>query len=193
MAERQPSKLNVAGSIPVSRSTHRIRPERADDADAVRRVHDAAFDGPIEGRIVDDLRDSVWWLPWGSLVAEEGKGRIVGHLLMSRAHLETEGSAEDQAILVIGPVGVLPEVQSHGIGAALMRAAMAAATERGEALICLLGHADYYPRFGFEPARAIGIEVPRPWPDAHWLARRLPAWQPGLRGTVRYPLAFPME
>jgi predicted N-acetyltransferase YhbS len=126
-------------------------------------------------------------------VAEDGEGRIVGHLLMSRARLEAEGSREDRAILVIGPVGVLPEVQGRGIGAALMRAAIAAATERGEALICLLGHAGYYPRFGFEPARAIGIGAPRPWPDAHWLALRLPAWQPGLRGTVRYPPAFPME
>jgi predicted N-acetyltransferase YhbS len=126
-------------------------------------------------------------------VAHDGEGRVVGHLLMSRAHLETEGSEEDRAILVIGPVGVLPEVQGQGIGAALMRAAIAAATERAEALICLLGHAGYYPRFGFAPARAIGIGAPRPWPDAHWLALRLPAWQPGLRGTVRYPPAFPIE
>jgi predicted N-acetyltransferase YhbS len=126
-------------------------------------------------------------------VAEDGDGRVVGHLLMSRAHLKTEGRGKERAILVIGPVGVLPEMQNQGIGAALMRAAIAAATERREALICLLGHADYYPRFGFEPARAIGIEAPRPWPDAHWLALRLPAWQPGLRGTVRYPPAFPME
>ncbi len=192
MAERQPSKLNVAGSIPVSRSTHAISPERPDDADAIRRVHGAAFAGPIEGRIVDDLRDTDAWLPWGSLVAEDGQGRIVGHLLMSRAGLEM-AVGEDRGILVIGPVGVLPEVQGQGIGAALMRAAIAAATERGEALICLLGHADYYARFGFEPARAIGIQAPRSWPDAHWLALRLPAWQPGLRGTVRYPPAFPME
>jgi putative acetyltransferase len=132
-------------------------------------------------------------LPWGSLVASDGAGRITGHLLMSRAHLEADGRGEDRAILVIGPVGVQPKMQGQGIGAALMRAAIAAATGRGEALICLLGHPEYYPRFGFAPARAIGIEAPRPWPDAHWLALRLPAWQPGLRGTVRYPPAFPME
>jgi putative acetyltransferase len=191
LAERQPSKLNVAGSIPVSRSTPRVRPERPGEADAIRRIHDAAFGGATEGRIVDDLRDGDAWLPWGSLVAEDAGG-IVGHLLMSRAHLEADG-ARAQPILVIGPVGVLPDMQGRGIGAALMRAGIADSMARGEALICLLGHADYYARFGFEPARAIGIEAPRPWPDAHWLALRMAAGHPDLRGTVRYPPAFPMD
>jgi predicted N-acetyltransferase YhbS len=125
-------------------------------------------------------------------VAQDADGRIVGHLLMSRARLEAAGG-EDWAILAIGPVGVLPEVHGQGIGSALMRAAIAAATEREEALICLLGHASFYARFGFVPARTIGVEAPRPWPEAHWLALRLPAWQPGLGGTVRYAPAFPME
>jgi predicted N-acetyltransferase YhbS len=170
-----------------------VRREHPGDADAIRRVHDAAFGGPTEGRIVDELRASEWWLPWGSLVAEDAGARIVGHLLMSRARLEAEAGGEDRSILVIGPVGVLPEAQGRGMGAALMRAAISAATRRDEPLICLLGHADYYPRFGFVPARGIGVEAPQPWPDAHWLALRLPAWQPGLRGTVRFPPAFPDE
>jgi putative acetyltransferase len=170
----------------------RIRPERPGDADAIRRVHDAAFGGLTEGRIVDDLRGSEWWLPWGSLVAEGADGRIEGHLLMSRGRLE-EAGATHRSILVIGPVGVRPEHQRRGIGAALMRAAIAAATERGEQLICLVGHADYYPRFGFEPARGIGVEGEKAWPDANWLALRLPAWRPELRGTVRFPPAFPDE
>jgi len=170
-----------------------VRPEQPGDSDAIRRVHDAAFGGPTEGRIVDALRGGEWWLPWGSFVVEGASGRIVGHLLMSRAELEGEDGGEDRSILVIGPVGVLPQMQGRGIGAALMHAAISAAAERGEPLICLLGHAHYYPRFGFEPARGIGVEAPRPWPDAHWLALRLPAWQPQLRGTVRFPPAFPMD
>lgn len=170
----------------------RIRPERPGDADGIRRVHDAAFGGLIEGRIVDDLRGTKWWLPHGSLVADDAAGRIVGHVLMSRAVLDgDEGAA--WPILVIGPIGVRPEEQRTGIGAALMRAAIEAATDRGETLICLVGHAGYYPRFGFEPARAIGLEPPHPWPDANWLALRLPAWSANLRGTVRFPPAFPDE
>jgi predicted N-acetyltransferase YhbS len=72
-----------------------------------------------------------------------------------------------------------------------MHAAIELATERGEPLLCLLGHASYYPRFGFERARSIGIEAPRPWPDANWMALRLPAWDPSVRGTARFPEAFP--
>jgi putative acetyltransferase len=170
-----------------------VRPERPGDADAIRRLHDAAFGGLIEGRIVDDLRGTEWWLPWGSLIAEDAGGRMVGHLLMSRARLETEGEGggDRRPVLVIGPVGVRPEEQRRGFGVALMRAAIAAATDHRERLICLVGHADYYPRFGFEPARAIGVQPPHAWPDANWLALRLPAWTPALRGTVRFPPAFP--
>jgi len=62
-----------------------------------------------------------------------------------------------------------------------------------EPLICLLGHASYYPRFGFEPARSLGIEPPVAWPDEAWQALRLPAWTPDLRGTARYAAAFGID
>ena len=94
---------------------------------------------------------------------------------------------------MLGPVAVVPAQQRRGIGTALMRAAIALATERGQPVICLLGHASYYPRFGFEPARAIGIEPPRAWKDANWLALRLQAWDPALRGTAHFPPAFPED
>ena len=65
-----------------------IRPERPDDAAAIRRVHDTAFGGPAEGRIVEEIRGTEDWLPSGSLVASEaGSGPVVGHLLLSRARL----------------------------------------------------------------------------------------------------------
>jgi putative acetyltransferase len=175
------------------RSAIRVRPERPGDAESIRRVHDGAFGGPIEGRIVDDLRGTEWWLPWGSLVAEDRDGRIIGHLLASRALLAMDGKDRGQPVLVIGPVGVLPGEQRRGVGAALMRAAIDAATGREEALICLLGHADYYPRFGFVPARGLGVQPPRAWPDASWMALPLAAWAPDMRGTVRFPPAFPEE
>ena len=55
----------------------------------------------------------------------------------------------------------------------------------------LLGHPSYYPRFGFVSARSVGLEPPaQAWPDTAWMARLLPAWDDGLRGTVRYPKAF---
>lgn len=92
---------------------------------------------------------------------------------------------------MIGPVAVLPARQRQGVGGALIRAAVELATERGEPVLCLLGHATYYPRFGFERARALGIDAPRPWGDEYWMALRLPAWDPSVRGIARFPPAFP--
>ena len=169
-----------------------IRPERPDDHHAIRRVNDAAFGGTIEGQIVEDLRGTEDWVDGGSIVAVSADDRVVGHLLVSAATLEAEDGST-RPIWVIGPVAVEPEQQRHGIGTALMDAAIALATERGQPLVCLLGHADYYPRFGFEPARGIGLEAPHPWPDANWLALRLPTWTTDLRGVVRFPPAFPAE
>jgi putative acetyltransferase len=167
-----------------------IRPERPDDADTVRAVNDAAFGGPVEGRIVDDIRGTDRWIDGGSLVAEDASGTIVGHLLLSEGDLETDAGAV-RRIWMIGPVAVLPEVQRQGVGGALMRAAIELATSRDQPVICLLGHATYYPRFGFEAARGIGIEPPRPWRDENWMALRLPVWTPDLRGVARFPPAFP--
>lgn len=92
---------------------------------------------------------------------------------------------------MVGPVAVVPGHQRRGIGVALMRAAIDFATQRRQPALCLLGHADYYPRFGFEPARGIGIEPPKPWSDRNWLVLRLPGWDPALRGVAHFPPAFP--
>jgi len=168
-----------------------IRAERPGDVDAIRGVNDAAFGGRVEGRIVDDLRGAERWIDGGSLVAEAADGSIVGHLLLSEGDLIGDDGRLVRRIWMVGPVAVLPDRQRQGVGSALMNAAIAIARERGEPLLVLLGHASYYPRFGFEPARSIGIEAPRPWQDANWMALRLPAWDPALRGVAHFPPAFP--
>ena len=167
-----------------------IRPERDGDADAIRALNDAAFEGPVEGRIVDELRGSEHWIEGGSLVAENDDGEIVGHALVSIGEL-VGFDERVRRIWMLGPIAVAPARQGQGIGSALMKRAIGLAVERAQPVICLLGHASYYPRFGFEPARGIGIEPPRPWPDASWLALRLPAWDPALRGTAHFAPAFP--
>jgi len=169
--------------------TIEVRAERPGEAAAVRAINDTAFGTTHEGQIVDDIRGTERWIEGGSLVAVDGD-ELVGHLLISEGDLDLE-TGGIRRVWMIGPVAVVPSRQQQGIGGALVRAAIALATERGEPLLILLGHATYYPRFGFEPARAIGIEAPRPWPDASWLACRLPAWTPDLRGIARFPEAFP--
>jgi len=135
------------------------------------------------------IRGTDRWIDGGSLVAETADGEIVGHLLLSEGDLVAPDCSV-RRIWMVGPVAVTPSRQRQGIGGALMRAAISFAIGRGQPLLCLLGHASYYPRFGFEPARNLGPEPPQPWPDEHWMAVRLPAWRPTLLGTARYPPAF---
>ena len=128
-------------------------------------------------------------MPELSLVAEED-GRIVGHVLVARGHLDPP-AAEPLEVLTLGPIGVVRERQRQGIGAALMERAIEAADARGAWAIVLVGHPTYYPRFGFEPARPVGLEPPGPWPDGPWMVRRLGAWRPLARSvTVRFASAY---
>jgi predicted N-acetyltransferase YhbS len=169
-----------------------IRPEVPADAAAVRALVDVAFAPKThESHIVDELRSTDRWLPELSFVAVED-GRIVGHCVTSRADLvRSDGRIEP--ILALGPIAVAPDRQGRGIGRTLIAATVERATADGWPVICLLGHATYYPRFGFEPARPLGIAPQGPWSDEHWMALRLPAWRDGIRGTLRYPDAFGID
>ena len=156
----------------------------------VRAVTEAAFGRVLEADIVDGIRGTADWLADGSLVALAENRRVIGHVLLSRGRLVgSDGSATD--IGMIGPVSVVPELQRRGIGGQLMHAAISTAVAHHFPIICLLGHPTYYPRFGFEPARPLGIEAQDPaWPDKAWMALRLSAWTPALRGTAHFAPAF---
>jgi len=135
-----------------------------------------------------------WQIRGGSaahLSFTDAAGDIIGHLLLSPCPVEDDAGTVGTTVLAIGPVAVRPSAQRRGVGAALMYAAMSLAIARGAPALVLLGHADYYPRFGFESARGVGLQPPADeWPDHVWMARRLPAWDESMRGTVRYPEAF---
>ena len=168
-----------------------VRPETVADIGDIRRVHLAAFPTPSEAALVDRLRRDGPFDPSLSLVAERD-GHIVGHALLTPVGL-LDDEGDDRAlgfVLALGPVAVLPADQRTGAGTALCRDAVRVATERRVRLIIVLGHPGYYPRFGFEPARPLGISPPEDWPDATWMARRLDGWDQTLCGTVRYPPPF---
>jgi len=93
-------------------------------------------------------------------------------------------------LLALGPIAVLPEHQRGGIGGALMARSIEIAEARGVPAIVLLGYPEYYVRFGFEPARALGIDPPADWPTDAWMARRGRTWSTRIVGRVRYPDAF---
>jgi putative acetyltransferase len=145
-----------------------VREERPEDREGVRAVEEAAFGRPDEADIVDALRgDPAWAL---SLVALAG-GEIVGHLLFSRG---------DRA-MTLGPLAVAPAHQRQGVGAALMRAGLGRVDEP----VVLLGHPDYYTRFGFRPAAQLGITNQWGIEDPAWMVRG--DLEPG---QVRYAAAF---
>lgn len=166
-----------------------VRPERPTDRDAIRALHDLVFEEPDEGEIVDAIRGTADEIEGGSIVALDKSGAVIGHLLASRGFIVGSDGTE-RPVWMLGPFAVRADLQGRGVGARLMREQINRARKRGVPLICLLGHASYYPRFGFGPARAMGIEPPQPWADEHWQALKLPTYSPDLRGVARYAPAF---
>jgi len=176
---------------PIARVAIRAeRPGSSNDAAAARAVHLAAFPTDAEARLLDALRAAGGIDPRRSLFAEVD-GSPVGHCLLTAATLErNDGTEVGGRVVALGPIAVVPAWQSRRIGSKLVLAALERCVSDGVAAVVLLGHPAYYPRFGFGPARAQGLEPPEPWPDEAWMAYRLPAWTPEDRGVVRYARPF---
>lgn len=168
-----------------------IRREHADDLDEIDEVHRSAFADqaehgaePIEVGLVRALRADDGWVPALSLVAEDSTGSVVGHVVATTASLP------GCAAVGLGPIGVRRERQGEGVGAALMHSVLGAADALDIAVVVLLGHTGYYPRFGFEPAAGLGIVAPDPAWGEHFQARTLTAWTAEDGGEFRYAAPF---
>jgi predicted N-acetyltransferase YhbS len=162
----------------------KVRPETPRDLDSIRAVHRAAFPTAAEADLVDRLRETGALVPELCMVAI-GDGELVGHIAFSRARLD-----DGPDILALAPMAVQPEHQGRGAGSALVRESLGAARSTEFPLVVVLGHADYYPRFGFAPAQALGVHAPFPVPPEAWMAHRLPAYTAAARGTVIYAAPF---
>jgi len=136
-----------------------IREEALGDVAAVRRVNELAFGQPAEAGIVDALRENCEEIL--SLVAVEDE-KIIGHILFSPVTIERDGKHEGGSFRGSGlaPMAVLPDRQRQGIGSRLVEAGIARLRQRSCPFIIVLGHAEYYPRFGFVPASKHGIRCP---------------------------------
>lgn len=165
-----------------------LRPERPGEAAAVHELVEAAFGEPVIGELVDRLRASPDWIGGLSFVAEEG-GRLVGHVLFTRALLDAPPRLVD--VLVLSPVSVVPDRQGRGIGSALIRFGLEQVSARPEPLVFLEGSPDFYRRFGFEPAGPLGFRRPSlRIPEPAFQVFRLASYEPWMTGTLVYSRVF---
>jgi len=160
-----------------------IREELPDDVGAIRDLNRRAFGGDLEGNIVDALRSNGAALL--SLVATMN-GQVVGHILYSPVSVggDVTGAA-------LGPMAVLPEYQRQGIGSRLVEAGNLKVKEGGYPFIILVGHENFYARFGFAPASTHGIKCEWEVPDDAFMLLVLDEGRmQGVSGLARYRREF---
>lgn len=163
-----------------------IRREQPQDVRGIREVNISAFGQPQEADIVDELRQNCTDLL--SLVAVR-QHRIVGHILFSPATIQSEDSILHG--MALAPMGVLPEYQRQGIGSELVRTGIAELKNRRCPFAIVLGHAEYYPRFGFERASAHRVGSERDVPDDAFMIMELDESKlRGVSGIARYRPEF---
>ncbi len=165
-----------------------IRSETPRDYEVISVVNRRAFGQEEEGLLIEKIRGSDGFDPSLSLVGEIA-GDVLGHILFSPIHIETESC--DVPALALAPMSVLPKFQKRGIGSQLVRAGLDASRQAGHAIVVVLGHPDYYPRFGFQRASQFGVRSPFDVPDDVFMMQGLiPGALDAVSGIVRYPSAF---
>jgi predicted N-acetyltransferase YhbS len=163
--------------------TWTTRVETPSDLDAIRTITREAFGRQFEVDFLDAHRaEPAAWIPGLLYVATTPDDTPVAYALLTRCHVD------DVPVLSLGPVAVLPAYQRTGAGGAAIEAALATARDRGERAVVVLGHAEYYPRFGFRQATGFGIHHPQyDGPNLMAIAlgnHTVPA------GDLVYPLTF---
>lgn len=167
-----------------------IREASPANIDAIREINLQAFPFPGEADLVDALRSGGYARV--SLVArlaqgESSEGHVVGHILLSDLSIETDAGAIPA--LALAPLAVLPEYQRKGIGHRLVEQSLTLARQHGHRIVIVLGHPEYYPRFGFSAELAEPLKSPFSGPP--WMALELvPGALEGVAGEVKYPPPF---
>lgn len=167
-----------------------IRQENKKDYDQIFEIVAAAFGQENEAKLVNALRNNAEdFVPQLSLVATLNE-KIVGHILFTRIKIIEENETETES-LALAPLAVIPAHQRKGIGKLLINHGIDKARELQFKSVIVLGHAKYYPKFGFEAAEKWNIISPYNVPSNVFMAFELV--NDGLKnvsGLVRYPKEF---
>ncbi|MEH7225270.1 N-acetyltransferase [Bacillus sp. JJ1566] len=173
---------------------HLIRQERPEDFRETEEVVRKAFlneeySNKTEHFLVNRVRKSDAFIPELSLIAVNQDDEIIGHILISKIRIVDGERSFDS--LALAPVSVIPEYQHRGIGSQLIRAALNEAKELGYQSVIVLGHQDYYPRFGFKQANLWNIKAPFEVPNEVFMALELVEGSlENVQGVVQYSEAF---
>lgn len=171
-----------------------IRQERPEDYGKTEKVVQSAFlheeySDKKEHELVCRIRKTAAFIPELSLVACNQDDRIVGHILLSKIKIVDGNQAADS--LALAPVSVVPKYQKKGIGSQLIKVALKSAEEMGYHSVIVLGHSDYYPKFGFKQASFWNIKASFEVPDEVFMAIELTEKSlENVKGVVQYSEAF---
>ena len=171
-----------------------IRKELTEEYNTTEKVVKKAFSNEEysdkkEHLLVNRIRKSNAFIPEFSLLAIDQDNEIVGHILLSKIRIVNDDKTVDS--LALAPVSVIPEHQKKGIGSQLIHAALKKAKEIGYHSVIVLGHKDYYPKFGFKQARLWNIQAPFDVPDEVFMALELTENSlENVQGVVHYSNAF---
>lgn len=163
-----------------------VRRETPEDINSIRYINEMAFGRRVEAELIDKLRnrDALTL----SLVAVQ-EGQIVGHISFSPVTVESDYSSFE--VISLATMAVIPEYQRSGIGLQLVRAGLEECCHLGHEIVVVVGHPDYYPRFGFVPAKPKGIDCEFEVPDEAWMVLELREGAlKGRSGTVKFKPEF---
>lgn len=163
-----------------------IRDEDQFDFKGIWDINKLAFQGEEEGKLINKLREEDVDLI--SLVAEDGLN-LVGHILISPAIIKSEDKSIE--IAALGPMAVLPTYQRKGIGSELIKEGIRRCIKAGYVAIAVLGHPEYYPKFGFLPSVKYGITCEYEVPEEVFMILELhKSFLNEITGVVKYHPAF---
>lgn len=163
-----------------------IRDEISSDIEKIWEINTDAFGTDEEANLVNALRSS--GCAYVSLVAET-EDKVVGYILFTP--VELSGNKNNLKIAGLAPMAVSSQYQNKGIGSKLVKAGLDRCKYLGYNAVVVLGHPNYYPKFGFVPSVKYGIKSEYEVPDEVFMILELtPGSLKNHKGVIKYHEAF---